>query len=801
MGEMVVTERTPLLSPATAHAPPPSSSHLLSSAHTRSSSVVPGAVSRRSVAYESASGDEDSEAMAGSLRQTNNGLRAWYSSYSTIDWIHDRLKERERMRVIRSEGHLRALFDSSHSWILVLLVGVAVGMAACAVDVAQNRLASLRVGYCDPVLLVNSSERAGFKFVSKDACCRMAPVGRDGVPSVRNSSNCDNWVPWDKALDEHFSWQLFIFSGGIMSLVASLVTNLSVSLVSLPDGTKRKSYQAAGSGISEVKTILGGFVIRGYLGFHTMATKLVGLIFAVASGLSIGQQGPLVHIACCVGNIFSRFFPKYAHNEAKKRELLSAAAAAGVSVAFASPIGGVLFSLEEVSYYFPMKTMWRSFFCSAIAAVTLKILNPLGSGKLVKFQVYLERDWRDFELIPFALLGVLGGLFGALFIRLTSLWSRVKSSPRYPLNPVLEVVLVALLSAAINFNDPLTRISLNDLVEALFSDCKVGDPDEFGLCADDAEQVLWKLLRVIGVKAGLILITWGIRVPGGAFVSSMAIGAGMGRAVAEVVMVVQRTFPTISFLSHCIGVRDCVSPGVYAMVGAAAAVSGVTRMTVSLVVIMVELTGALKLVLPIMVAIMVAKWVADSITRDSLYDATIRRNGFPYLDHKREHHGGGGGRGVYTTGDVAELDPLACFQVGVAYGAPEVGERLERMRHREDCGFAVLDGRCLAGYMAYRDLQHVAESLGNDSKPFFFRKMDADGVDGVLGTDLTLWMDQAPIVLGANASMDLCLEMFVKLGVKTICVVNFTGTGGGASRGGGYVGLIHKKRLLAWLKE
>ena len=43
-----------------------------------------------------------------------------------------------------------------------------------------------------------------------------------------------------------------------------------------------------------------------------------------------------------------RLFPKYHHNEAKKREVLSAAAAAGVSVAFGAPVGGVLFSLEEV---------------------------------------------------------------------------------------------------------------------------------------------------------------------------------------------------------------------------------------------------------------------------------------------------------------------------------------------------------------------------------------------------------------------------------------------------------------------
>ena len=59
----------------------------------------------------------------------------------------------------------------------------------------------------------------------------------------------------------------------------------------------------------------------------------------------------------------------------KRREVLSASSAAGVAVAFAAPIGGVLFSLEEVSYYFAPKTMWRSFFCAVTAAMTLKVCD------------------------------------------------------------------------------------------------------------------------------------------------------------------------------------------------------------------------------------------------------------------------------------------------------------------------------------------------------------------------------------------------------------------------------------------
>jgi len=71
----------------------------------------------------------------------------------------------------------------------------------------------------------------------------------------------------------------------------------------------------------QIKTILSGFIIRGYLGKWTLLTKSVGMMLSVASGLSLGKEGPYVHVACCCGNIFSYFFPKYASNEAKKREV------------------------------------------------------------------------------------------------------------------------------------------------------------------------------------------------------------------------------------------------------------------------------------------------------------------------------------------------------------------------------------------------------------------------------------------------------------------------------------------------
>lgn len=90
------------------------------------------------------------------------------------------------------------------------------------------------------------------------------------------------------------------------------------------------------------------------------------------------------------------------------REILSAAAAAGISVAFGAPIGGVVFSLEEMSYYFSSDTMWHSFFCAMAAAVALKLMDPFRTEKLVVFQVQYDRDWHGFEMMFYLVLGILG---------------------------------------------------------------------------------------------------------------------------------------------------------------------------------------------------------------------------------------------------------------------------------------------------------------------------------------------------------------------------------------------------------
>lgn len=305
-------------------------------------------------------------------------------------------------------------------------------MMAGVIDIGATWLTDLKFGLCPSAFYLN-----------KEQCCWSSD---ETVMDI--SGNCSLWRSWSEILggyDKHDtgagSYAVLYFFYVFWAL---LFASLAASLV------RMFAPYACGSGIPEIKTILSGFIIRGYLGKWTFLIKSVSIMLAVAAGLSLGKEGPMVcssscrwhyddvdvfilaqvHMACCCGNILAYLFPKYGRNEAKKREILSAAAAAGVSVAFGAPIGGVLFSLEEVSYYFPLKTLWRSFFCALVAAFVLQSINPFGNEHSVLFYVEYSNPWIFFELVPFLILGVLGGLVGAIFIKCNIAWCKFRKTSK-----------------------------------------------------------------------------------------------------------------------------------------------------------------------------------------------------------------------------------------------------------------------------------------------------------------------------------------------------------------------------------
>lgn len=379
-----------------------------------------------------------------------------YEDFTTIDWVQDAAREQLRRRARRQEksgffmrtgrvGWRRRLADAynaGQAWIVVTLIGAAIGLNAAFLNIVTEWLSDVKLGYCTTAFYLNES-----------FCCWGAESG------------CKEWHRWSTFWP--INYLLYIVFSTIFAFTSAFLV-------------KSFAPYAAGSGISEIKCIIAGFVMKGFLGFWTLLIKSIGLPLAIASGLSVGKEGPSVHYAVCTGNVISRFFDKYRRNAAKTREILSACAAAGVGVAFGSPIGGVLFSLEEMSNYFPLKTMWRSYFCALVATAVLAGMNPFRTGQLVMFQVKYDRDWHFFEVIFYIIIGIFGGLYGAFVIK----WNlRVQAFRKRYLTKyaVLEATLLATFTAILCYPNMFLRIDMTESMEILFRECE-GDYDYDELC-------------------------------------------------------------------------------------------------------------------------------------------------------------------------------------------------------------------------------------------------------------------------------------------------------------------------------
>ncbi|CAJ1072265.1 chloride channel protein 2a isoform X7 [Xyrichtys novacula] len=423
--------------------------------------------------------------------------------------------------------------------------------------------------------------------------------------------------------------------------------------------------QAVGSGIPEMKTILRGVVLKEYLTFKTFVAKVIGLTCALGSGMPLGKEGPFVHVASLCAALLSKFMAALfggiymeepfegSKNELRNTEMLSAACAVGVGCCFAAPIGGVLFSIEVTSTFFAVRNYWRGFFAATFSAFIFRVLAVWNQEEETITALFKTRFRLDFpfdlqELPAFAILGIACGFGGALFVYLNRLivecMRKQKTinkfllrNPSLPVRRLVYPALVTLLVSTLTFPPGFGQFMAGQLTQheslvALFDNrtwCRQGVAEEFDYIS---HHHAWKhpqvnvfitLILFIIMKFWMSAVATTMPVPCGAFMPVFLIGAGFGRLVGEIMAVM---FPDGI---HADGSVYPIVPGGYAVVGAAA-LSGAVTHTVSTAVIVFELTGQISHILPVMIAVILANAVAQSL-QPSLYDSIIRIKKLPYL--------------------------------------------------------------------------------------------------------------------------------------------------------------------------
>ncbi|XP_023692966.1 H(+)/Cl(-) exchange transporter 5 [Paramormyrops kingsleyae] len=721
-----------------------------------------------------------------------------YEDFNTIDWVREKSKDRDRHREIASKSKestwalMKSVSDAFSGWLLMLLIGLMSGALAGGIDISAHWMTDLKDGVC-----LN-----GFWF-NHEHCC-----WNSNETTFVERDRCPQWKTWAELILGTAEGSFAYIVNYLMYVCwALLFAFLAVSLV------RAFAPYACGSGIPEIKTILSGFIIRGYLGKWTLVIKTITLVLAVSSGLSLGKEGPLVHVACCCGNILCHVFTKYRKNEAKRREVLSAAAAVGVSVAFGAPIGGVLFSLEEVSYYFPLKTLWRSFFAALVAAFTLRSINPFGNSRLVLFYVEFHSPWHLLELVPFVLLGIFGGLWGAFFIRANIAWCRRRKTTRLGHYPVLEVLLVTAVTALLAFPNEYTRMSTSELISELFNDCTPLDSSKLCDYINSNEtkssnelpdrpaglnvyMAMWQLALALVFKMVITVVTFGMKVPSGLFIPSMAVGAIAGRLLGVgMEQLAYYHHDWVIFRGWCSPGADCITPGLYAMVGAAACLGGVTRMTVSLVVIMFELTGGLEYIVPLMAAAMTSKWVADALGREGIYEAHIRLNGYPFLEAKEEFSHKTLAMDVMRP---RRSDPPLSVLTQDSMSVEDVETLIAETSYS---GFPVVvshESQRLVGFVLRRDLTISIENarrrqdgIVSTSRVFFTEYIPPQPPSSPAPLKLRPIMDLSPFTVTDQTAMEIVVDIFRKLGLRQ-CLVTHNGR---------LLGIITKKDILKHMAQ
>ena len=277
------------------------------------------------------------------LGESTVGERLAYNDYTTIDWLHDlvslvsrcklshvtepealQVKDSYRSRHIHGRkgirGRFLAAFDSASGWIAAAIIGTLTACVAFVVDVAEATVSDWKLGYC-----------TRNPFLNREACCD------DKTPLYGTTSeladDCRHFQLWTESYVSSFAiYVAFALAFGIISASATMLTQRSLPAASMDDSDKSQDdappqpvasgktmYMAAGSGIPEIKTILSGFVIPNFLDFKVLAVKGFGAVFAVATGMCLGKEGPFVHISTCVGYLVAKQFPKYRDNGRKMR--------------------------------------------------------------------------------------------------------------------------------------------------------------------------------------------------------------------------------------------------------------------------------------------------------------------------------------------------------------------------------------------------------------------------------------------------------------------------------------------------
>ncbi len=362
------------------------------------------------------------------------------------------------------------------------------------------------------------------------------------------------------------------------------------------------AQEAKGHGVPEVMEAVAvkGGRIRG----RVAIVKTLASALTIGSGGSAGREGPIVQVGSTLGSKAGQLLRM---SESRIRLLVACGAAGGIAAAFNAPLAGVFFSLEVILQRFSA----RGFATVVLSAVTASVIwrSAFGNETVLEVPAFGLRN--PVELLFYVVLGLLAAAVAIAFIRFLY-WTEDRfDALRLPedLKPALGGLLLGLVGLA------TLRLGHGSL------------PYGSGLpginLALGATLSWWVLLTLLGAKLLATSLTLGSGASGGVFAPSLFMGAMLGAAFGQGV--------------HALLPGMTASAGAYAMVGMAAVFAGAAHAPISSILILFEMTNDYLIILPLMLACIVATLASSVAHPDSIYTLKIRRKGVDLAEGRERH--------------------------------------------------------------------------------------------------------------------------------------------------------------------
>jgi H+/Cl- antiporter ClcA len=346
----------------------------------------------------------------------------------------------------------------------------------------------------------------------------------------------------------------------------------------------------SGSGIPQVKALL--MKKTSFKWFSELILKFIGGLLSIGVGLSLGREGPSIHLGALVGEGINQVTGR---SEMEKKYFVTCGASAGLAAAFNAPLAGVVFALEELHKFFSPLLL----ICTLIASITADFLTRvfLGVHPVFDFEVKAPTEFHPLmEIFLILLFGLIMSLLGKMFsdnlVRFQKIYKKIN------LNPYLKVTLLMITAF---------------FTALLFKDITGGGHSLIEKIAQYPTPLLILFLLLIG-KFLYTLISYSSGFPGGIFLPMLVIGALLGKIFGI-------------FVINIFGVSDVYITH-YIILGMAAYFTAVVRAPITGIILILEMTGNFSHLFALTLISTMSYIITEFISLEPIYDILFNNMSF-----------------------------------------------------------------------------------------------------------------------------------------------------------------------------